>query len=1289
MKMALRKVLILGWSLALPAVSSATLTLSDDPLYLTLGVPPNVLINMSVETPMGGAAYADQPGNPTGCGVGSYATPRPNVSGAVGICYISTVEYLGYFDPKKCYEYSADRFIPSGNTNANHECSNKWSGNFLNWASMTAIDEFIWTMTGGNRIVDTTTETVIRRARKHHSNSWFPHKLINSAYNVAPSTVTPFADSSIYIYNEDFQLKVGTSHDGNQRGYFNVNVRVCDATQGLESNCVAYTSGGSTYYKPEGLIQKNSNKMRFALTSYTLDNAQGRDGGVLRSKMKFVGPTYPTTSGPQSNPVKEFGPDGILIHNPDGAGGGLNSGIINYINKFSDPGYKSYDPIGELFYESLRYFKNLGPTPEYFSGLTSAQYGGFEIVTNWDDPLQYSCQKNFIVGINDANPWLDKKLPGTFFTCDKAGTSGMPASFTANDCGEPSNADSSINVTNLTNTVGQLEGLNNTSWLASGTWSSGTASGVNDSVGFVPGDGNLNSCVTKTVTQLGQVMGTCPYPAKQNSYYIAGLAYYANTTDIRPDLAGKQTVTTFMIDTQEYSANPLDGPKNMLWLAGKYGGFIDENDNNEPDLTTEWDADGDGVPDNYVLATEPQKLVQGLGKTFSDILAKASSAAAIATNSTRLDTETFIYQARFNSGDWSGQLLAYPLTEDGTLGTMEWDAGTLIPAHGSRSVFTHNETAGAELNWADLSSTQQADLNKNSSGVVDGCGQERLSYLRGDQTNEGAGSFTCSSGSSISRFRARPISVLGDIVNSDPFYLKVLNFGYEQLPSPYTTEAGSYAAFRTANQNRAPVVYVGANDGMLHAFRADTGNTDSGKELFAYFPRTVIPQLSKLTDPNYNSHHKYFVDGSPYVADAYIAGGWKTVLVGTLGAGGKGLFALDVTNPASFGASNVLWEFDEHADDANSDGSPDGDLGYTFGQAQIAMLNNGQWVAIFGNGYNSTNDRAYLYVVNLATGALIRKIATDTATNNGLSTPVLLDTDGDRIVDYAYAGDLQGNMWKFDLTHASDPAHWDVAYKQGSTPKSLITVRNASDQVQPITAPPEIGVHPNGGHMIYFGTGQYIAIGDNGNTQVQTLYGVWDNGTRIETTDRSTLQAQTIIFEGQGTLPDGTTSSDNLRAISNHAVDWGTKRGWYLDLVPPGGTAQGERVVSVPLLRHGRAIFTTLIPSSDPCEYGGTSWIMEVDAVTGSRLAYSVFNVNKDAGPLFNEDDYIVVTINGQDVAVPASGLESTVGIIKPPAVVSAGSHEHKIASGTSGSLISIVEQGGADNPRTSWKQLQ
>src|SRR6185312_2884781 len=198
-----------------------------------------------------------------------------------------------------------------------------------------------------------------------------------------------------------------------------------------------------------------------------------------------------------------------------------------------------------------------------------------------------------------------------------------------------------------------MEGLNGTTWLNSGNWTSGSYSGVNDSVGGGVGNWD-NSCTSKVVGNLGEVMGTCPYPGKQNSYYIAGLAYYANTSDLRPDLAndrGAQNVSSFFIDTQEYSTNPLDGTKNMLWLAGKYGGFADANNDGIPQAS-EWDADNDGLPDNYVLATLPQNLVAGLNKAFDFIDSRTASASSASVNSGSISTETRVFQAKFNSGTW-------------------------------------------------------------------------------------------------------------------------------------------------------------------------------------------------------------------------------------------------------------------------------------------------------------------------------------------------------------------------------------------------------------------------------------------------------------------------------------------------------------------------------------------------------------------------------------------------------------------------------------------------------------
>ncbi len=703
--------------------------------------------------------------------------------------------------------------------------------------------------------------------------------------------------------------------------------------------------------------------------------------------------------------------------------------------------------------------------------------------------------------------------------------------------------------------------------------------------------------------------------------------------------------------------------------------------------TKTWPATGDNVSPGNVAdlwhaainsrgqffgADDPEALNTAFQSALSSIQGRTSAAAALATNSTRLGTDTVIYQAKFNSGDWTGQLIAYGINTDGTLGNKVWDVtdSGKIPAAASRNIKTWSGTAGIDFLWSALTATQKNAIDSanaaNSSSPV-------LDYLRGDQTNELQYSGTY-------RNRTRR---LGDIINSDPVFVQAPNFGYSVLPEGIVSGSTPYATFFTNNKSRTKMLYVGANDGMLHAFDAATGN-----EKFAYVPNEVMSNLSLLKSTAYT--HKYFVDGSPFVGDAFLGGAWKTVLLGPTGAGGKAVFALNVTDPNTFTAANVLWEF-THSE-----------LGNTIGQPVIARLKyNNRWAAIFGNGYNSTSGTAKLFIVFLDANASdgwqqgkdadYMVIDTDNSiTGNGLSTPSLYDSNSDKVTDTVYAGDLQGNVWKFDLSDAN-PNNWGVAYKQGSTAKPLFTARNASNQVQPITAPVEIGAPPAGktGVMIYFGTGSFFATGDNTSTAVQGLYGVIDGGSRITTTDRSELIQQTILYEGADTGTAGrAASASQIRLISSNTVDWTSKKGWYLDLLqPPSSTAQGERVISIPLLRYGRVIFATLVPSSDPCEFGGTGWIMEMDALTGGRLTYSVFDLNNDAS--FNAIDFTTVTVNGQEITVPVSAMKSSVGIIKTPTVVTAGTVEYKLASGTTGEISTTKEKASSTGTgRVSWREL-
>lgn len=1221
---------------------AGTISFPNVPMFLTYGVDPNVLFDMSIESPMAGAAYNDQP-----------SSTCPGLAGGTfGVCYKPTQEYKGYFNSARCYRYASGKFIPGVLASAtNRTCpssgTDRWSGNFLNWATMTAIDEVRSALTGGNRIVDNRATnpvdlTTLRRANiTGIADSWFPNKRVSSTDNINPALVTPFGSATIYITNANkgYQMWVGTSNGSNNLGTFNVVVDVCVAGK-TEPNCKAYGARS----KPEGLIQRNADRMRFALTSYLYDNDQSRGGGVLRSKAKYTGPqkNVPGTGLVVNSNAEWSEVDGYIFPNPDPteatASSVANSGVINYINKFGAAGYKSYDPAGELFYESLRYFKNLGNTPEYSSGLTTAMKDGFPVITNWDDPIQYSCQKNFIVGINDANPWLDKKLPGTAFM---SSTLANGTSLIGNDYGQPSNPDTAINVRTLTNKVGDLEGLTGTSQCIGGTTNTFT-----------------NASTSKVITGLGEVLGTCPYTPKQNSYYIAGLAHYAHTQDIRPLMQGKQTITTYMIDTQEYNATPLVGKMNMLWLAAKYGGFNDSNDDANPNVAgtgtnnTEWDANSDGEPDTYVLASDPSKLTDGLGKAFFDIWNRTSAASAVAANSTSLVTGTQVFQAVFNSGVWSGQLFAIPMTGT-TLGAPAWEASDKLNSisytggSGRQIVTRHPVTGGIPFQWLQLHANQQASISAGDSATV---GQGRVDYLRGRTTDEGIGA---------GKFRMRSITdtagvvtfnKLGDIINSSPLYIGAPESGYSDP---------SYATFASANAGRKSVVYVGANDGMLHGFDAGTG-----KELIAYVPSFVISKLAKLTKQDYGSvsnPHQYYVDGSPVAADVFgsfsgcSSACWRTALVTGTGLGGQGFFALDVTNASDFSEANAsklaLWEFTDQDDK---------DLGYTLGKPIIRKLNNGRWAAIFGNGYNNTeadgnassSGRAFLYIVYMdggspwSLGTNYFKIDTGAGSPgnpNGLAGPAAIDNDGDGDVDYVYAGDLLGNMWKFDLSAASSSS-WAVAFS--GSPLFTATDGGATPLPQPITSSPAIIAHPlpSSGHLIIFGTGKYLESSDTTDMSVQSLYSLWDkhNGTRI--TSRSDLQLQTFTESGNFRFPSSTPI--NWRTTGSSTPDY---LGWMMDLRPVAGSAVGERHTGTPQVKQGMAFFNTLIPSTTPCEFGGTGWLMALNPSSGGMLSHAPFDTNGDG--LFNSSDApsggakIGAAPGGTLVLAPVSGSGSPVGV--------------------------------------------
>ncbi len=822
---------------------------------------------------------------------------------------------------------------------------------------------------------------------------------------------------------------------------------------------------------------------------------------------------------------------------------------------------------------------------------------------------------------------------------------------------------------------------------------------------------------------------------KDGAHYHSGGSNF-NYTYRAPD--GSQTVECNNCNalqsptSQTYTpvATPSAGAfPDPLQLAAKFGSFVDSNGNDLPDLQSEWDsklangvAGQDGIPDNYFLVTNPLGLEAALDRAFITILSN-SSASSVATNSTSMQTGTTIYQARFNSNDWSGQVLAFPVNPDGTISTSPtWDAGLVVNGQNfntGRVILTYNTDPasrdGVAFRWPSNPASPGTDdiplalvnyLNTApTTSVNDGRGQQRLDYLRGDPSQEGA---------TATAFRQRPTSKLGDIVNSNPNFVGP--------PSAGLGEA-SYAAFRLEHLERTPMIYVGGNDGMLHGFRAA-----DGQELLAYVPSKAHTQLNQLTSKTYT--HRYYVDGSPQVGDAYVGAQWRTVLVGGLGAGGQGLFALDITDPAQFIEANagtaVLWEFND---------TDDPDLGYVIGQPSIRKMANGRWAAIVSGGYNNSEadaaagaGTAALFIIFLdgpsganrtwVAGTDYIKIDTGTGsagTPNGLGEPFAADINADGVVDFVYAGDQLGNLWKFDVRDVT-PVSWTAAAQRAK----LFSAKDAANNPQPITARVEGTLHPTGqGYMIVFGTGKYLEPTDpQGPYLAQTFYGVWDKNDGATVSVQTTVSSRSQLL--QQTISDVVVGANTFRVVSTGLPVWSQDTtpptaddsptrhmGWYMDF--PASITTGERSVFRPILTAGRLIFTTLVPSTQTCLFGGTSFMMVIDPATGARIGAAVLDVTAN-GILDNNDQ-----VSSGGVNVYASGVQSNIGITPTPTIIRGGAGAgsstpsavgqtygstaptvagfgslmaYAIAAGSSGSNASTVVGLSVTGGRVSWREL-
>jgi type IV pilus assembly protein PilY1 len=679
---------------------------------------------------------------------------------------------------------------------------------------------------------------------------------------------------------------------------------------------------------------------------------------------------------------------------------------------------------------------------------------------------------------------------------------------------------------------------------------------------------------------------------------LADVASYYWKNDLRPDLANRvkpdASNPAFWQNLVQFTVGfGVGGTLNPTtdWPAIKAGTLawpqaVGDTPTAVDDL---WHAAVNSAG-TYLSARNPDQFTQSLSAILADIANRQASEAGVSASSTSLQAGNRKFVPRYKTKLWTGELEAWELDAKGqAVGTKPvWSASESIPAAAARNITVWKDATAKAVafDYATMNTGGVlSDMALTGTAVQN---EALVNYLRGDTSKDGTD------------YRKRT-SRLGDIVNSPPTFVKdAVDLQYNFLPSGVAGQS-SYSAFLAAKAARKGVVYVGANDGMLHAFDNGTKAVDGqGVELFAFVPRAVLPNLSLLSSSSYG--HRYYVDGPLVETDVYVGGGWKNLLLGSTGAGGRSVFAIDVTDPTALSGSKVLWEFNS---------STDGEVGYVMGVPEAGLMANGQWAVVFGNGVESSSGKAQLFIVNAQTGALIKRIDTGVGSGNGLGGVKLIKNATNQVVG-AYAGDLKGNVWRFDLQDAA-VGNWKVGFN-GSP---LATVASTGGTVQPIVAAPEYLEHPKGGALVVLGTGKLLNFTDVDDTSAQSLYGLWD---KTPIGDASVAGAQitnlstALITQTISTTAEAGAGGATYYVVSGNTVDWATKRGWRLNL----GQAGGQRLLSSPQWVGRYALFGTVAPAgggatTNSCDASdGLGFNLLLNPLTGGTPAQAVFDTNGD-----------------------------------------------------------------------------
>lgn len=923
----------------------------------------------------------------------------------------------------------------------------------------------------------------------------------------------------------------------------------------------------------------------------------------------------------------------------------------------------------------------------YAGKLTGSQalWGGRTTV-NVTDPMQYSCQRNFTLLSTDG-----------YWNADSSN-------------GVQINGTTAVGNQDGTETGAALDRLNNTNTLA-------------DVAQYYYATDIRSSTFSNTTNPAGTDVASNDVADNQQRMYTSTLGLGASGYMLYQDDYARPSVTSgdfFDVKAGTLTSATTAAAGTCSWQTSGACTWPTPVGDTQTTIDDLWHAAVNGRGSFY-SAKDPASLQSSLTDFLNGVNAVTSSSAAATTSNPNVSTgDNYLFKSTFKSALWYGELARYTL--DLTTGALSQNAdwaqsGTVFSntatqtsapplldnrPYTERTIFTYNPTTRqrVDFTWSALDTAgmtsyfqipaissgsaplqplsqlcttgaiclDAADqVNSTTAGTTTGAGGINLvNFLRGDRSNEGTAANT-------NAYYFQRTHVLGDIVDSQAVYVKAPLWSYNDT---------GYATFKADNANRQGMVYVGANDGMLHAF--DAGD---GREEWAYIPSMLLPNLYKLADKRYAANHSNYVNATPKTGDVYFGSGstgtWKTILVGGLGRGGRGYYALDITNPAS---PSVLWEFNF---------TRDNDLGYTYGTPIITKLSDGTWVVIVTSGYNNVNPgsgKGIVWVLKAEDGTLIKKIDTGmgSATNtvagcvaapcpSGLSklTAFVDSSRSNNLSLRVYGGDLYGNVWRIDLTQLTATA--GSAYVQ-----LLATLSSDVNGInrQPITTRPEVS-YINNRPVVYIGTGAYLGASDVTTTATQTIYALKDP---VATTATAATLATSSATTPTYTNPRASTctattntncfvkhalqDSSGVRTINTSAstamtydVDFATMNGWYADM-----PRTGERIDTDPDLQLGTLAFTSNTPASnDHCSSGGSSFLNYFDYKTGKAVQNSTnVGVSLSTGT--------------------TSALATAVTLIRLPNGKVVG--VTNLSDGSSATKETPVKAGGTGTRRVTWREL-